>query len=398
VVVSPRLVYVLGKGVGGTNLLAQGKGPQQQMILDLIVEADLTALKEKLHLLFPQEVVEVHPANDGILLKGEVSGSSVLAQILSVAEPFAPKKVVNLLQVGGLQQVMLEVKVAEVSRTALNNLRFNYQSVVRDIFFGFTSLGGALPITEMTGTLPDLTLSSLVFDIAPSTNLIVGAPGGHIIGFIEALQQDGLVKILAEPNLIAVSGQEAHFLAGGEVPIPVPQGGVSSTTTIDYKKFGVQLTFQPTVLESGKISLRVMPEVSELDFSIAIQVGGFVVPGFTTRSASTTVELMDGHTFAIAGLIRDDAKNLIAKFPILGDIPILGALFRSSSFQRHETELLILVTPRLVKSLGAPDTVALPTDRFDDYEREMVGFPYPARRAVPASTGGGFEGEFGHGR
>jgi pilus assembly protein CpaC len=396
VVLNPRQLYVLGKGTGVTNLLVQGK-EQNQMVLDLLVEVDLTLLKEKLHALLPKEAVEVYPAKDGILLKGEVSSAPILSTVLSIAEPFAPKKVVNLMQVGGLQQVLLEVRVAEISRAALNELRFNYESVVKDFFFGFTNLGQALSITEMLTTLPDLTLSGVKSNIAPNTNLIVGAPRGHVIGFIEALQQNGLVKILAEPNLMTVSGQSASFIAGGEFPIPVPQGGTTGGITIDYKKFGVQLKFLPTVLDSGKISLTVAPEVSELDFSTAVQIGGFVVPGVTTRAASTTVELMDGHTFAIAGLIRDDAKNLISKFPVLGDIPILGALFRSSSFQKNETELLILVSPHLVKSLGSADTVALPTDRYQDDERALLGWPYgKSGTSPPPIRSGGLEGEFGH--
>lgn len=396
VVLTAHQLYVLGKGTGVTNLLVQGKD-RQQMILDLLVEADLTLLKEKLHTLLPKEDVEVYPAKDGILLKGEVSSNAVLATVLSLAEPFAPKKVVNLLQVGGLQQVLLEVRVAEISRSALNELRFNYHSFVNDLFFGFTNIGGALGLTELTQVIPDGTVASAQYSIAPNTNLVLGFPTGHITAFIEALQENGLVKILAEPNLMAVSGQEASFLAGGEFPVPVPQGGVSNTITVQFKKFGVQLNFIPTVLDSGKISLTVSPEVSELDFSTAIQVSGFVIPGLSTRSASTTVELMDGHTLAIAGLIRDDARNLIDKFPVLGDIPVLGALFRSTSFQKNQTELLILVSPHLVKSLGTAATVALPTDRYPDYERELIGLGFgKGVTGAPPVRSGGLEGEFGH--
>jgi pilus assembly protein CpaC len=382
VVLTSRQLYVLGKGTGVTNLLVQGKD-QQQMILDLLVEADLTLLKEKLHTLLPKEAVEVYPAKDGILLKGEVSSNAVLATVLSLAEPFAPKKVVNLLQVGGVQQVLLEVRVAEVSRSALNELRFNYTSLMNN-FFIFTNLGQAL-----SGEYP--------FTASPDTNLLAGFNSGRLTGFIKALQEHGLVKVLAEPNLMAVSGQEANFLAGGEFPVPVPQSGTSDTITVQFKKFGVQLNFVPTVLDSGKISLKVSPEVSELDFSTAIQVSGFVIPGLSTRSASTTVELLDGHTLAIAGLIRDDARNLIDKFPVLGDIPVLGALFRSSSFQKSQTELLILVSPHLVKSLGSADTVALPTDRYPDYERELTGLGFgKGKSGAPPVRSGGLEGEFGH--
>jgi pilus assembly protein CpaC len=395
IVLSPSQIYILGKGLGMTNLLLQGEG-RRQMIVDLAVEADLTQLKEKLHELLPGEQIEAYSAKEGILLKGEVSSASALSTALSIAEPFAPKRIVNLMQVGGLQQVLLEVRVAEVSRTALNRLGFNFQSVVKDTFFGLTNLGGALTIDKFAATLPDLTLSNVEAIISPNTNAVLGAPRGHIITFLDALKENGLMKIMAEPNLMAVSGQEATFLAGGEFPIPVPQTGATNTITIEYKKFGVQLKFTPTVLNSEKINLKVAPEVSEIDFSTAVRVGGFVVPGVTTRGVSTSVELMEGHTLAIAGLIREDARNLVSKFPILGDIPILGMLFRSTSFQKNETELVILVTPRLVKSLGAPETVSLPTDRYPGYERELLGYRVNEKEIAPPPLRGGMEGEFGH--
>lgn len=393
-VLSPRQIYLLGKGTGGTNLLIQGD--ERQMILDLVVGADLSLLKERFNTLLPGERIEVYQSKEWILLKGEVSSSPTLMTALSIAEPFAPGKVMNLLQVGGLQQVLLEVKIAEVSRTALNRLGVNLASVVKDSFFGFTNLGGSVPIEKFALGLPSLNLLSVEQSIGANNNLFFGAPRGHIFGFLDALKQNGLGKILAEPSLMAISGQEASFLAGGEFPIPVP-GSATSGITIDYKKFGVQLRFTPTVLDAQKISLKVAPEVSELDFSAAVQVGGFVVPSLTSRSASTTVELIDGHTLAIAGLIREDSKNLISKFPILGDIPILGMLFRSTSFQKNETELIILVTPRLVKSVGASETVTLPTDRFSDYEHELMGYWTRRKETPPADPlPGGMEGELGH--
>jgi pilus assembly protein CpaC len=395
VVLTPRQIYILGKGLGGTNLLLQG-AEQQLMILELLVEADLSLLKEKFHALLPEENIQVHAAKDGIILKGEVSSVSVLSMALSIAEPFAPEKVVNLMQVGGLQQVLLEVKVAEVSRSTLNELGMNFQSIVNDTFI-FTNLGASLP-TAFSLT-SDLNPFDIETGISPSTNLILGTPRINLLSFIKALKENGLIKILAEPNLMTVSGQEATFLAGGEFPIPVPQSGASAgSISINYKKFGVQLKFTPTVLSSEKISLKVAPEVSEVDFTTAVQVGGFVVPGVTSRGVTTTVELMDGHTFAIAGMIRGDAKNIVTKFPILGDIPILGALFRSTSFRKDETELVILVTPRLVKSLGAADTVSLPTDRYNDFEREMLGYSFEVLKeeAPPVPPRGGLEGEFGH--
>jgi len=394
-VFSSRQIYILGKGIGVTNLLIQGKGDLTK-VMDLIVEVDTTLLKEKLNQLLPDEDIQVYASQGGVLLKGEVSSTPVLSTALAIAEPFAPKNVVNLIQVGGLKQVLLEVRVAEVSRTALNRLNVNFRSLFDNFFMitNFASGGGVNELVTAGGAF----VSSEGL-IAPNTNLIAGSTKLHTLSFIQALKETGLVRILAEPNLIALSGTKATFLAGGEFPIPVPQGNAAGTYTIEFKKFGVQLSFTPTILDSGKISLVVAPEVSEIDFTTAVQIGGFVVPGVSTRSVSTTVELMDGHTFAIAGLIRDDSRNLVSKFPVLGDIPILGALFRSTEFIRNETELVILVTPRLIKPMGAPETISLPTDRYEVYERQLLGLSPPKETESPArkeTLPGGFEGPMGH--
>jgi pilus assembly protein CpaC len=225
--------------------------------------------------------------------------------------------------------------------------------------------------------------------------------------FIDALKEDGLVKVLAEPTLIALSGKSAYFLAGGEYPIPVPQGGVggATTITIDYKSFGVGLKFTPTVLSSGKINMQVAPEVSELDFSNAVTIQGYVVPALTTRRVATTIELADGQSFAIAGLLREDLREIVQKFPVLGDIPILGVLFRSTYYQKNESELVIIVTPHLVKPLDMAKQT-LPTDSFiepDDFEFYLLGSLEgrgekgtgrgPGALSLPG--GGGLEGDFG---
>lgn len=229
--------------------------------------------------------------------------------------------------------------------------------------------------------------------------------------FIDALKENGLIKILAEPTLVTLSGQEARFLAGGEFPVPVPQD--QNVITITYKPFGVGLSFTPTVLSDDKISMRVAPEVSDLDFSTAVVLQGFVVPGLTTRRASTVIELANGQSFAIAGLLRETVREAVAKFPVLGDIPILGALFRSTSFQKNETELIIIVTPHLVKPLDMARQ-SLPTGQYiepNDFEWYLLGNlegsgPLPTHRreqgqskdvplVLPKKTGG-LEGEFGY--
>jgi pilus assembly protein CpaC len=347
----------------------------------------------------------VNAAYDAIALSGEVSSAANLSKALAVSETFAPKKVVNLTQVAGVHQVMLEVRVAEMSRTLARRLGFNfiYSGAAGD--FGISQIGN-LSSTNVSST-------GLTTIFSPSVNALFRFLSGNttVTGFIDALKEDGLVKILAEPTLVTLSGQEAKFLAGGEFPVPVPQQ--FNVITIDYKQFGVGLSFIPTVLSNDKISMRVAPEVSDLDFSTAVTLSGFVVPGLTTRRASTVIELADGQSFAIAGLLRESVRESISEFPVLGDIPILGALFRSTSFQKSETDLIIVVTPHLVKPLDVTKQT-LPTDQYiepDDFEWYLLGRlegTGPARaprreqgqsKNVPLALlkkTGGLEGEFGY--
>jgi pilus assembly protein CpaC len=215
-------------------------------------------------------------------------------------------------------------------------------------------------------------------------------------GFIDALKQDGLIKILAEPTLIALSGKEASFLAGGEFPVPVPQG--LGSVAIEYKSFGVGIKFKPIVLSDKKINITVAPEVSELDFSTSIKLQGFTVPGLTTRKAETVVELADGQSFAIAGLLRETVRDVVEKYPILGDIPILGTLFRSRNFQKGETELIIIATPHLVKPLDVSKQ-PLPTDYYKEpslVDIYLRGNLEGAENQDPGAKEGRLEGEFGH--
>lgn len=294
--------------------------------------------------------------------------------------------------------MLLKVNIVEVSRSNMDRMGINLASAINDTFFAFTNLGGGAPfVGNLKPNIPGLTLNNdgNPLGVGANNNFILGAPNRHLIGFIDALKQNGLGKVLAEPTLMAASGQEASFLAGGEFPIPIPQGGGSSGITVEYKKFGVQLRFTPTVLQSGKISLKVAPEVSDVDFATAVQVGGFVVPGIKVRSAAATVELEDEHTLAIAGLLREDTRRNISKFPVLGSIPILGALFRSTQFQKSETELLILVTPQRVKGRGTKERIALPTDRYPAYEQELLEGRVTDKKKVPLLPGG-FDGALGH--
>ena len=359
-------------------------------------------VKESIFKILPEEKgVQIIPAADSIVLSGTVSSSSNLSQVIALAEAYYPKKVVNLLEVGGVHQVMLEVRVAEMTRTLLKRLGLN---------FTYRPNSGPGFGVSMINNLTTFDTTNFSTSFTNKIQGIIRFAGANAqwTFFIDALKDEGLLKVLAEPTLIALSGKSANFLAGGEFPIPVPQpSGLTNIVTIQYKPFGVGLNFAPMVLSNKKISMRVEPEVSDLDFSNAIQISGFVVPAITTRRASTTVELADGQSFAIAGLLRDQIREDVAKFPILGEIPILGALFRSSSFQKSETELVIIVTAHLVKPLDMAKQT-LPTDQYiepDDFEFYLLGKlegqgkPGESRAISSPSDpkkGVRMEGDFGH--
>jgi pilus assembly protein CpaC len=403
IVVSPHQVYLTGKSAGITNLILW-HDKTNRTIRDLEVVYDVSRLKQQLHELLPnEENIRVIPTSDSITLAGRISSTTDLSQAIALTEAFMPKggkngkgKVVNLLEVGGIHQVMLEVRVAEMKRSLANRLGFNLGGATGDTAFGVTTLGGLTQVVKPSDAHLLVGLVGLL--VSPAVNALFRFSTGSVswTAFIDALNQDGLAKVLAEPTLITLSGQTATFLAGGEYPIPVPQG--LGTVAIEFKPFGVSLSFTPTVLSRKKISIQVAPEVSELDFSVAQRLEGFIIPGLTTRRTSTVVELGDGQSFAIAGLLQETIKEQISKVPFLGDIPILGALFRSSEFQKNETELIIIATPRIVKPL---DTASqpLPGDHFvEPSYREFLleGLLEGRARDNLAPIQGEMDGDFGH--
>lgn len=410
---SPTQVYLAGVAPGSTNLTLWNSADRVAGVYDVEVAPDVSRLKEILHQVLPGERgVGVLPVGNSLTLTGVVSSPANLDTVLTLARSFAGDKVVNLLQVGGVQQVLLEVKVAEMTRSALKRLGVNFTYFMGgDFVYSFLN-----NLVRLSSQGP---LAAYPFQLQGSDRFT--APGGMepsqsvngmfrfhrgkgvITGFLDALKEDGLVKVLAEPNLMCVSGRTADFLAGGEIPIPTPQG--LGTVAVEYKKFGVGLTFTPRVIGPETISLDVQPEVSELDYSSAVTISGFVIPGLATRRASTTVELGDGQSFAIAGLFRDNVRESFERFPGLGDVPVLGALFSSKAFQKSESELIIIVTPHLVRPLSAGDQ-PLPTDNFAEPDEldfflngrlsgeVLQGADAGAR--LPATGGAGLEGEFGH--
>jgi pilus assembly protein CpaC len=291
---------------------------------------------------------------------------------------------------------MLEVRVAEMSRSLLKRLGVNF-NYTRGGEFGVSTLGGLSQIVE-SGDSNLATEGPLDLFVSSSVNALFRfhKDSANWTGLIDALKENGLIKILAEPTLIALSGQTANFLAGGEYPVPVPQEG--DTVTIEYKTYGVGLSFAPIVLGKDRINITVAPEVSELDYSMAVKLAGYVVPALTTRRASTVVELADGQSFAIAGLLKETVRDNIARYPFLGKIPILGVLFRSRSFQKNETELVIIATPHLVKPLDMAKQT-LPTDFYiepDDMEFHLMGLMEGREKNRPQAVEGELDGDFGH--
>jgi pilus assembly protein CpaC len=398
---SGHSVYVVGKSMGSTALTLYGPGKRLIAAVSVLVSPDLEALKNRLHDVLPDEHdISVSAANDSILLSGTAGSPNALQQAATLANAFAPGKVVNMLGVQGTQQVMLSVRFVEMERSTANNLQLDVTTPPGlSTTHSNTQIGtGAFNTNAFSNTFGSI-----------FTRIATGS--GNLELELDALETKGLVKTLAEPNLVAMSGDTASFLAGGEFPIPVSGTPATSATpyatiTVDYKQFGISLAFTPTILKDGLVNLVINPEVSSIDPSSAINTGIVSIPGFKVRRAHTTVELRDGESFTIAGLLSDNYQNNIRQFPWIGDVPVLGALFRSTNFQHDESELVIVVTPHLVTPQRT--TPATPADHFippSDFELFLLG----AMRGAPENLApedralmtadpakGGVDGPHGH--
>lgn len=354
---SDRTIYVLGKTPGRTTLTLLDATGRLITNVDVHVTPDVSEFKERLRQIIPNEKIEVRSANDGIVLSGSVSSMARMTRALELAERYAPERVSNLMVVSGQQQVMLKVRFAEMQRSVSKSLSSS---------LAISSLGNDLSLGSETGTFLDPGNSI----VSPEITVPTGTEGFLSVGLdigstqlavvLEALENKGVVRTLAEPNLTALSGQEAKFLAGGEFPIPVDQG--TDGITVEFKAFGVELNFIPRVVDDGIINLELAAAVSSVDTTNSITVEGLQLPAFRRRDASTTVSMRDGQSFAIAGLLQDDFRDNNAQVPWLGDVPVLGALFRSADYQRSQTELVIIVTSHLVSPTRG-EAYALPTDR-----------------------------------
>ncbi|MEZ5686520.1 MAG: type II and III secretion system protein family protein [Paracoccaceae bacterium] len=362
---SDRTIYILGKVPGRTTMTILGGDGKLITNVEVQVTPDIGEFKERLSQILPGESIEVRTANDGIVLSGTVSSSAKLDRALDLANRYAPGRVSNLMSVGGTQQVMLKVRFAEMQRSVAKNLSASL--AIKGTGFGDNVgiIGGTGNFTQsgaVSGAFPETGNGTIPIDSSTEGALGLGFSAGSLefAVLMEALESKGAVRTLAEPNLTALSGQKADFLAGGEYPIPVvdDNGGVK----IEYKPFGVAMAFTPRVVDGDLINLEIAAEVSGVDTSVSMSSGGFAVNAFKTRRTSTTVEMRDGESFAIAGLLQDDFYDLSGQVPWLGDIPVLGALFRSAEYSRQQSELVIIVTPHLVTPTRG-EALALPTDR-----------------------------------
>jgi pilus assembly protein CpaC len=368
---SPSLVYVLGRRAGRTSLYAVDADDEILLRRDVIVEHNLSGLRAVLREIAADQPIEVSSIDGAIVLAGTVADPKVAQDLRETAARFLgqDEAIVNRMTVSAPTQVSLRVRVAEVSREVTKLFGVNLDALLTPGDFVFSLASGRPFLGPGGGVIPLLDADGA------ANNVLGGYSNGsaNINGLIDALEREGLVNVLAEPNLTALSGETASFLAGGEFPIPV--GTDDNDITIEFKQFGVSLAFTPTVLSPGRISLRVRPEVSDITDRGAIRVNNLVIPALTTRRAETTVELGSGQSFAIGGLISNATRSNVEKFPGLGDLPILGTLFRSTSFKRSESELVIIVTPYLVRPVSEP-VLASPNDGLreaSDLERILRG-------------------------
>jgi pilus assembly protein CpaC len=373
-VVTPNQILINGKAVGTTSLVVFY--PSKTVFFDVLVQTDLALLRERLKDVAPRDVIQVHAAQDAIILEGSVSSERTTAGAIEVAGVFAPKgKVISLLSLTDVkpQQVLLQVHVAEIARAALRELGFSARALGQ-AFQGAAYPGN--PFSLPIGTLGPVAANGLFGQASPDyqfsgSSFFLSSGRRDYAGVVRALSDRNVLRTLAKPNLVTQSGKEAKFLSGGEFPFPVAQS--NNTISIEFKEFGVGLVFLPVVVDGDTINLRVRPEVSSLDFSQGLQSSGFNIPVIRKNEAATTVNLRDGESFAIAGLVNNEVRQAVAKIPVLGDIPILGALFRSTRFQNNETELLFLVTVKLVKA-DAPGSGPDPRRLMDLRPEEKKDF------------------------
>ena len=402
VLVSGNQVVINGKAFGQINLIAWEKSSTRFIVFDVYVRTNLSLIDSQIRALFPKDDIRLSQANGSVVLSGTVNDEKTAAQAEAVIQA-AGFKTVNMLSspIKDLVQVQLQVRVAEVNRTRMRDLGTGYAYESKPGAGGFIGNGGS-PYT--VGAVDG---GRILGSVAGSA-LNIFLMGGNTFTFLRALQQQGALRALAEPNLIAMNGQTASFLAGGEFPVPIVQnggGGNGATVSVVFKEYGVRLNFKPTILDEDHIRLELEPEVSTLDFANGVKFNGFTIPALRTRRAKTGVELRDGQSFALAGLLDNNESQNLSKVPGLGDIPVLGNLFKSKTFQKNESELVFIVTAQVVHPvnrddlpalpavesmkkgslLGAAPTVAAPIKTSDNGQTGYITEPAAADKAAPSN-------------
>lgn len=380
-VITPTQILVHGRAAGEVSLLIWDE-LERSRSFDLRVDVDTSAAAEEEKRVFPDEQITVTPSRSALVLSGHVSTEDVQKRAGMIAEAYS-KTVVNVLTFGpvGSQEVLLEVKFAEVDRTALSQFGVNIFSTGLGNTIGSTTTGqfGSTTTGAINDTFPSPPVTAPFtsnFNVNNLLNIFLFRPDIHLGAVIQALQSKNILQILAEPNLIAVNGKESSFLAGGEFPFPVVQpGSGTNAVTIQFKEFGVRLKFTPVIMPNGNIHLKVQPEVSTLDFTNALTISGFTVPALSTRRADTEFELQDGQSFVIAGLMDNRVTSIMSKVPGLGDIPVLGNLFRSKSLQKSNGELMVLCTARRL----SPSTQAPPLPKYPQPFLDQQKFDVPPK-------------------
>lgn len=399
---SDTSIYILGRRRGATTLTLLGEGGALISNVTIRVMPDLGELKERMDALLPGEEIEVRGTAAGIVLSGTVTGARVVSQAVELASAYVGEGVTNLLTVGGTQQVALKVRIAEMSRSVGKELGVNLGLVgANSRASPFVQSGNNIDIGGEDGS-PFPTEDGFdgftnIFSAFGTFGAIFSIANNYLLDLqIDALENKGFARMLAEPTLVALSGSEAEFLAGGEVPIPAvdEEGNVD----VEFRPVGVNVIFEPRVLTDDLINLAVSAEISDVDPSLSTVSGGIEITGFQVRRATTMIELRDGQSFMIAGLYQEDFSDTIAQVPWLGDIPVLGTFFRSTQFQQGESELVIIVTVNLVTPVDDGDELALPTDRIqipNEKELFLFGNTVAGGGAVITSTQG-FDGDFGY--
>jgi len=410
---SANSIYVLGRQRGATTLTLLDEDGKLITNVTIRVAPDLAQLKERLKTLLPTETIEVRTAGSGLVLSGEVSGKAKIDRAMSLARAYAGQNVTNMMSVGGTQQVSLKVRIAEIERSAGKDLGFSIGAL--------SSTERAAPViitgenVRPAGNLPvpqEGALGTGSPDLGAGVVETFAAAGGFLGAFsalfsiadntildlrIDALEAKGFARMLAEPTIVALSGQEAEFLAGGEVPVPAVDG--EGNVEVDFRPIGVNVIFQPRVLDDDLINLAVSAEVSTINPNNSIVSGGLDVPGFDVRRATTMIELRDGQSFAIAGLYQEDFEDTINQVPWLGDVPVLGTLFRSTNFQKGESELVIIVTVNLVIPVDSEDQLRLPTDRIpvpNEAELFLLGNTVSGGASAGVFASQDFDGAYGY--